>query len=80
MYYNNIYQYTKAQESLPPPPRVTCNQVEHIQPATPIRTDNNTVSGIINGAFNQTRSKAINMRFYWLIKNALGWLLGLARN
>ena len=69
MYYNNIYiyniqyQYTKAQKSLPL--RVTCNQVGHIQPAIPIRTDKNMVSGIINDIFNQTRSKAINMGFYW---------------
>ena len=32
-----------------------------------MRTDNNTASGIINGIFKQDRSKAIDMRFYWLV-------------
>ena len=41
-------------------------QQGHKQPATPIITDNNTASGIINGIFKQYRSKAIDMRFYWL--------------
>jgi hypothetical protein len=31
-----------------------------------MRTDNNTAEGIMNGTIKQNRSKAINMRFYWL--------------
>ena len=36
------------------------------QPATPLKTDNNTANGIINNAMKQRRSKAIDVRFYWL--------------
>ena len=37
------------------------------------------VSGIINDTFNQTRSKAINMGFYWFMDQnaACGWGWGL---
>ena len=34
------------------PLRVTCEELGHPQPATPMQTDNNTASGIINGTFN----------------------------
>ena len=36
------------------------------QPATKIKTDNSTAEGIINDKIKQNRSKAIDMRFYWL--------------
>jgi hypothetical protein len=32
-----------------------------------MRTYNTTVEGIMNGTIKQNRSKAIDMRFYWLI-------------
>jgi hypothetical protein len=48
------------------PLRITCEELGHIQPATPMRTDNNTAEGIMNGTIKQNRSKAIDMRFYWL--------------
>jgi len=57
--------FMNARELLPL--RTTCAELGHKQPATPMRTDNNTASGIINGIFKQDRSKAIDMRFYWLI-------------
>ena len=38
----------------------------HPQPPTPIKTDNTTARGIITGTIKQKRSKAIDMRFYWL--------------
>ena len=38
----------------------------HPQPATKNKTDNSTANGIINGTITQNRSKAIDMRFYWL--------------
>ena len=38
----------------------------HLQPATKIKADNSTANEIINGTITQNRSKAINMRFYWL--------------
>ena len=44
----------------------TLNELGHKQPATPIWTDNSTACGILNDKANQNRSKAIDMRFYWL--------------
>jgi len=38
----------------------------HPQPATPLKTDNSTASGILNNTMKQKRSKAIDVRFYWL--------------
>jgi hypothetical protein len=38
----------------------------HAQPATPIVTDNSTAVGIANDTVKQKRSKAIDMRFYWI--------------
>jgi hypothetical protein len=36
------------------------------QPKTPIQTDNSCAEGIINDTVKQRRSKAIDMRFYWV--------------
>ena len=36
------------------------------QPPTLITTDNSVARGILNGTVKQKRSKAIDMRFYWL--------------
>jgi predicted transposase YdaD len=36
------------------------------QPPTPLQTDNNTAAGISNSTVKQRRSKAIDMRFYWI--------------
>ena len=36
------------------------------QPATPLKTDNSTACGILNNTMKQKRSKAIDVRFYWL--------------
>ena len=41
-------------------------EMGHPQPATPMKTDNSTATGIINKTIKQKRSKAIDMRFYWL--------------
>ena len=38
----------------------------HPQPPTAMKTDNQTATGILNGTIKQRRSKAIDMRFYWL--------------
>ena len=48
------------------PLRTTLEELGHPQPPTPIKTDNTTANGIINGTVKQQRSKAIDMRFYWL--------------
>ena len=49
-----------------------------------MRTDNNTANGIINGTLKQARSKAIDMRFYWLLdtteapkNNSIYWERGI---
>jgi hypothetical protein len=36
------------------------------QPPTPIQTDNSCASGIANGTLRQRKSKAMDMRFYWI--------------
>jgi hypothetical protein len=56
--------YVNAQEATVL--RVSLHEMGHPQPATPIRTDNSTADGIINGTVKQQRSKAIDMRFYWV--------------
>ena len=38
----------------------------HPQSATPIQTDNACAAGIVNSTVKQRRSKAIDMRFYWV--------------
>ena len=48
--------YMNARQLLPL--QVTCKELGHPQPVTPMQTDNNTASGIINGTINQARSKA----------------------
>lgn len=48
------------------PMRTTLTEMGHPQPPTPIRTDNSTANGIVNSTIRQNRSKAIDMRFYWL--------------
>jgi hypothetical protein len=46
--------------------RTTLEELGHPQPATPIQTDNAVAEGIINDKVKQRRSKAIDMRFYWV--------------
>ena len=48
------------------PLRVTLNELGWIQDPTPIVTDNSTASGIANDTVKQRRSKAIDMRYYWI--------------
>jgi hypothetical protein len=48
------------------PIRVTLAELGHPQPPTPIVTDNSTAAGIANDSVKQKRSKAIDMRFYWI--------------
>jgi hypothetical protein len=38
----------------------------HPQPATPMKTDNSTACGIANDTVKQRKSKAMDMRFYWI--------------
>jgi hypothetical protein len=46
--------------------RTTLDEMGHPQPATPMETDNSTACGIMNRTVKQVRSKAIDMRFYWV--------------
>ena len=38
----------------------------HTQPATPMQVDNSNAVGFANDTIKQKRSKAIDMRFYWI--------------
>ena len=46
--------------------RTTLTDMGHPQPATPIQTDNACAAGICNDTVKQRRSKAMDMRFYWV--------------
>jgi hypothetical protein len=46
--------------------RNTLQDLGHMQPATLIETDNACAAGIANDTIKQKRSKAIDMRFYWV--------------
>ena len=48
------------------PLRTTLIELGHIQPSTPMKTDNMTANRIMNNIIKQNRSKVINMCFYWL--------------
>ena len=36
------------------------------QPSTPVQVDNSTALGIATGTIKQRKSKAMDMRFYWI--------------
>jgi hypothetical protein len=38
----------------------------HLQPQTPIQTDNTTAEGVTNKKIQPKRTKAMDMRFHWL--------------
>jgi hypothetical protein len=46
--------------------RTTLSEMGHNQEATDLTTDNTTADGIINNTVQQKRSKAMDMRFYWI--------------
>ena len=56
--------FMNAQEAVPL--RRGLIEMGHPQQATPLKTDNSTATGIANKTIKQKRSKAIDMRFYWL--------------
>jgi hypothetical protein len=41
-------------------------EMGHLQPPTPVQTDNSTAEGIINSCVQPKRTKAMDMRFHWL--------------
>jgi hypothetical protein len=48
------------------PLRIALTEMGHPQSATPIECDNTTAVGILNDSIRQRRSKAMDMRFYWI--------------
>ena len=41
--------------------------LDHLQPATPAKTDNSTSASFVKGTLKQNRSKSWDMRYHWLI-------------
>ena len=54
-----------AQEAIPI--RHCLMDLGHPQPPTPLKTDNSTAKGILTGEIKQKHTKAMDMRFYWLV-------------
>ena len=48
------------------PIRKTLQEMGHPQPPTPIKTDNSTACGILNSSMRQKRSKAFDMKIYFM--------------
>ena len=48
------------------PFRVTLAEMGYPQPPTPMEVDNETAIGFLKSTMKQKRSKAIDMRFYWV--------------
>jgi hypothetical protein len=46
--------------------RTALEKLGHPQPPTPLETDNITATGYSNGTIKQKRTKAMDMRFYWI--------------
>jgi hypothetical protein len=57
--------YGNGKEAVPE--RITLEELGHPQPPTPMVTDNSTASAITNDSVKQKRSKAMDMRFYWIL-------------
>ena len=56
--------FYNAKEALPF--RVNLAEMGHLQPPTPMDVDNETAIGFLKSTMKQKRSKAIDMRFYWV--------------
>ena len=41
-------------------------EMDHLQPPTPVQTDNSTADGIVNLRVQPKCTKAMDMRFHWL--------------
>jgi hypothetical protein len=46
--------------------RTTIEELGHPQTPTPLQTDNTTSTGNSNGTVKQKRTRAMDMRFYWV--------------
>ena len=47
--------------------RLTLMEMGHPQSPTPIHVDNTTAVGIVNNTIKRQRSRAMNMRYFWLL-------------
>jgi hypothetical protein len=47
--------------------RLALTEMGHKQPPTPIHVDNSTAVGIVHKTIKQQRSRAMNMRYFWVI-------------
>ena len=47
--------------------RLTLEEMGYPQPRTPIHIDNTTVTGIVNSTIKRQRSRAMEMRYFWLL-------------
>ncbi len=56
--------YINAHEAVPM--RQLLTEMGHIQPRTPIQTNNSTACGVVNSNIQPRQTKAIDMRFHWL--------------
>jgi hypothetical protein len=56
--------YLNGQDAVPL--RTTLHELGHPQPATPMQVDNTTSEGFANSTMKQKRSKAMDMRWYWI--------------
>eukprot|EP00957_Ditylum_brightwellii_P128527 9803600-Ditylum_brightwellii.AAC.1 len=57
-----LYVNTRKDEEL----RLALKEMGHPQPPTPVMTDNSMACGIANKMVKQHRTRAIDMRFYWV--------------
>ena len=56
--------FLNAQQIIPI--RRILHALGHVQPPTPVKTDNSTANGFIHNNIHQKRSKSWDMRYYWL--------------
>ena len=49
------------------PTRTALTEMGHPQPGTPLHTDNSTAHGFLNETIKQKKTKAIDVRFCWLV-------------
>ena len=47
--------------------RITLQELVHLQPPTPIYVDNTTALGIFNNTIKRQWSRAMEMRYFWLL-------------
>ena len=56
--------YLNAQEAIPL--RYCLEELGHVQPATIIRTDNQTAKGFVRGTIKQKQSRTFDRQYWWL--------------